>query len=380
MTTLAVAAVSARMLAEAAALDGHEVVALDLFGDADTRRASKRWSAIGAPGSLRIDPARVLDALRHTARYERGAVIGWIPGSGFDGQADLLEAGAKLLPLIGTPAAVVRRVRDPVAFFAALSAHGIAHPPVRADAPDDPDGWLLKDAHGCGGWHIRHAADARAAIGTNAAPSCYFQRAMAGVPMSATFIANGAQAVLLGINELIVRPLGARPHVYGGCIGPVPVSADVGRRVADAVHVLTAEFGLRGWCSLDFMRDGDAIGVLEVNPRPPASLSLYAQRGVIDAHLRACLQAELPRAGAFAAPHVAGSAIVYARRSLTLAPIGAQHLASRADVHDLPAAGARFAAFDPICSLSAEGDSAAHVKTLLGDASDALIDNLETPR
>ena len=40
MPTLAVAAVSARMLADAAARDGYAVRALDCFGDLDTRRAS----------------------------------------------------------------------------------------------------------------------------------------------------------------------------------------------------------------------------------------------------------------------------------------------------------------------------------------------------
>ena len=377
MAVLAVAAVSARMLAEAAAHDGYEVVALDLFGDADTRRVSERWRSIGAAGSLQIDGARVLDALQALARQGGDAVIGWIPGSGFEGRPELLDAGAQLLPLIGTPADAVRRVRDPGEFFGALAAHGIAHPPMRADAPADAEGWLLKDARGCGGWHIRHAAAARDAAPASA--SFYFQRAMPGVPMSATFIANGDRAMLLGINELIVRPFGARPHVYGGCIGPVAVTADLARRIGDAARVLSAEFGLRGWCSLDFICDGDAIGVLEVNPRPPASLSVYAQRGLIDAQLRACLHAELPPAGAFAPRRVGGSEIVYAKRSLTLDQIGAQHLAHRPDVHDLPVAGARFAAGDPICSLSATGDSAAQVRALLGAARDALMHTLETP-
>ena len=142
MAALAVAAVSARMLAEAAAHDGYGVVALDLFGDADTRRASQRWHPIGAPGSLQIDAARVLDALQQLAQQGRDTVIGWIPGSGFEGRPELLEAGAQLLPLIGTPADAVRRVRDPAEFFGVLAAHGIAHPPVRADAPADAEGWL----------------------------------------------------------------------------------------------------------------------------------------------------------------------------------------------------------------------------------------------
>jgi predicted ATP-grasp superfamily ATP-dependent carboligase len=379
MAVLAVAAVSARMLAEAAARDGYRVVALDLFGDADTRRVSERWYSIGAPNSLQIDEARVLAALQDLVRRSGDVVIGWIPGSGFEGRPEVLDAGARLLPLIGSPPDAVRRVRDPARFFDALAAHGIEHPAVRFDAPSDPEGWLQKDARGCGGWHIRHAAAARAAAPGAASPCSYFQREMRGVPMSATFIANGSEAMLVGINELIVRPFGARPYVYGGCIGPVEVPADLARRIGDAVRVLAAEFGLRGWCSLDFMRDGDAIGVLEVNPRPPASLSLYAQAGLIDAQRRACLHAELPTAAAFASRRIKGNQIVYARRPLTLDEIGAQHLARHPDVHDLPVAGAQFDVGDPICSLSAAGDSSEQVRAALRAARDALLHTLETP-
>ncbi|HKW83633.1 MAG TPA: hypothetical protein VJN68_07735, partial [Burkholderiaceae bacterium] len=180
---LAVAAVSARMLAEAAACDGYGVAALDLFGDADTRRVSRLWRSIGAAGSLQIDEALVLGALHDMKRQSGNAMIGWIPGSGFEGRPELLRAGAQLLPLIGTPADAVRRVRAPTEFFAALGAHAIEHPPVRFDAPADALGWLSKDAHGSGGWHIRHAGAARESAG--AASALYFQRAMSGVPMSA---------------------------------------------------------------------------------------------------------------------------------------------------------------------------------------------------
>jgi predicted ATP-grasp superfamily ATP-dependent carboligase len=360
------------MLAEAAALDGFDIVALDLFGDADTRRAATRWQAIGKSGSVQLDGVRVLDALRELA--QDAAAIGWIPGSGFEGRPDLLEAGARLLPLIGTPADAVRRVRDPSVFFGVLAAHGIAHPQVRGDAPADTEGWLLKDARACGGWHIRHAH-----AGVAPSASHYFQRAMPGLPMSATFIANGRESLLLGINELIVRPFGAHPHVYCGCVGPVLVADDVLRRVGDAIRLLSAEFTLRGWCSLDFILDGDSIGVLELNPRPPASLALYAQRGLIDAQLRACLHAELPSAAAFTPAQVAGNEIVYARRPLRVDDACARRLADHPNLHDLPMAGARFAVGDPICSLSANAHDAAQVKALLSAGRDALLHTLETP-
>ena len=376
MAVLAVAALSARLLAEAAWRDGYRVVALDLFGDADTRRASTRWRPIGEPAALQLDGARVLDALRELAQQSADDVIGWVPGSGFEGRPELLEAGARLLPLIGTAADAVRRVRDPAVFFGVLAAHAIAHPPVCFDAPADPEGWLLKDARACGGWHIRHAASVQAGFATSA--SHYFQRVMPGTPMSATFIANGEQAQVLGINELIVRPFGTHPHVYCGCVGPVSVAADVARRIGDAVRVLSAVFALRGWCSLDFMLDGTAIGVLEVNPRPPASLALYAQRGLIDAQLRACLQAELAPAAAFTRARMAGHEIVYTTRPLQINEAAAQRLVRWPGAHDLPLAGARFDSGDPVCSVSTAGDTAAQVKALLCAAGAALLQTLET--
>jgi predicted ATP-grasp superfamily ATP-dependent carboligase len=368
---LAVAAVSARMLAEAAARDGHEVIALDLFGDADTRRASARWLPIGEPPSLRIDAACVLAALDELAR--RGDVIGWVAGSGFEGQAALLEAGAQRLPLIGTAPRDVQRVRDPAAFFATLAAQGIAHPEVRSSRPVVATGWLLKDAHACGGWHIRRLRDVNDTA--DFAASWYFQREAPGVPMSATFIANGHDARLIGINAQGVRRFGTRPYAFCGVIGPVELAAGVAQHVADAVARLTRSFELRGWCGLDFLLDGDDVAVLEVNPRPPASLSLYGGQGAMNAQIEACLRGDVQ---VFAAGEVGGIEVVYARRSLRVGPEGARALAEDPHVHDLPAAGASFTAGDPVCSLSARGRSADEVKALLSARRDAWLNKLET--
>jgi len=382
MAVLAVAAVSARMLAEAATRDGYGVVALDLYGDADTRRAARCWRPIGGPGHAgQIDAPRLLDALRELTGHVGEPAIGWIPGSGFDGRPELLEVGARLLPLLGTPADAVRRVRDPAAFFGALSAHGIAFPEVRFDAPDDPRGWLRKDAAGSGGWQVRRAAEVREADAA-VPPSVYFQRERDGVPMSATFLAGAAGARIAGFNELLTEPFGKRPHVYAGCIGPVELPGTLAQRLVGIVQTLAGAFALRGWCSLDFMRAGDAVEVLEVNPRAPASLALYAQRGAIEAHVAACRDAawELPppdasRAGGH---RVAGQRIVYAARAAILDEQTAQRLASRDDVHDLPVAGARFGPGDPVCSVSAVADDAAQVRAMLDARRDDVMLMLES--
>ena len=371
MSTLAVAAVSVRLLAEAALQAGHRVVALDLFGDQDTQRACTQWLPIGDPASMRIDGPRLLAALAELARS--GDVAGWIAGSGFEAQIDLLARGAELLPLIGTAPPDVQRVRDPKAFFACLDAHGIAHPPLQYAAPLDPVGWLAKDPGGCGGWQVRPASSRAERLPQGA----YFQRQVPGLPMSATFVANGRDARVLGFNRQLVRRFGAHPFVFCGVVGPLALDETLERELGGVVRTLAAEFGLRGLGSLDFMLDGEQFALLEVNPRPPASLALYLDGLPMQAHLRACLHGELPDPAPDCAAPLRGSEIVFARAPLRLGTEAVRELAAWPQCHDLPRAGSAFAAGDPLCSLTAQADSADDVIALLATRREALLARME---
>jgi uncharacterized protein len=371
VAAIAVAAISARMLAQAAQGEGLQVFALDLFGDRDTREAAVQWLPLGEGASLQIDGAALLDALQVLAR--RGGVQGWIAGAGFEARPELLEAGAALLPLCGMAGAGVRRVRDPRVFFACLDELGIAHPPVRHE-PNDAPGWLAKDGGGCGGWHIR-----RAPLQV-AAPTArhYWQLEEPGTPMSATFLANGRDAVLLGINEQIVRPLGERPFVFHGVVGPLPTDSALRHEVAAIVCALAEAFSLRGLCSLDFLQDGERLSVLEINPRPPASLALYPDAGLVQAHLRACRRGELPAPAPLpVASVVRGSEIVFAPRSLRLDSAAIAEIAALPDTHDLPHTAGRFDSSDPLCSVSAQAADASSVKIALRRRVQALHRILE---
>lgn len=373
---LAVAGLSVRMMAEAAAHEGFGVIAMDVFGDADTRRASMQWQRIGPPGSLHIDPSSVLASLEALAA--RGGVLGWVAGGGFEGLPDLLEQGAAVLPLLGTPPAAVRRVRDPAMFFGFLERRGIAYPQVRWSHPAE-EGWLLKDSRGSGGWHIRRAtASAHPALPEHH----YAQREMAGVPMSATFVANGREARVLGFNELIVRELAGRPCVYCGVVGPVAVPARVAAGIGEALQALVAEFSLRGLGSLDFMRDGESWGVLEVNPRPSASLFIYAGHtgpGIMHAHVGACLRGELPSPVPVPTPPqpVSGNEIVFARRPLVLSAAAIDRLGAWPQVHDVAAAPTAFEAGEPVCSVGACGNDARDVRQRLESSRLDLLEELE---
>lgn len=393
MTMLAVAAISARTMAEAAVRDGYTVTALDLFGDTDTRAASVQWWPLGEPGSLRMDASRLQSALVELARG--GEVLGWVPGAGFEGRPDLLEQGAAVLPLIGNYAAVVHRVRDPQTFFGALDRFGVPYPEVRVRPPEASDEggawpWLVKDARGTGGWHIRRWTAALVPKPSPPASSLYFQREARGVPMSATFIANGADACVLGFNELTTRRFGAKPWVFCGVVGPVTMPAAAARQIQRALRDLVAEFDLRGLGSLDFLLDGESVSVLEINPRPPASMALYeatrfcgasapATHGLMEAHLRACLHGELPVLGGEATEFaVRGIEIVYARRPTRVTLAMADGLSQWPGAHDLPAVGTPCTPGDPLCCVSAADATIEAVKGRLIHSRKALLNSLES--
>ena len=113
--------------------------------------------------------------------------------------------------------------------------------------------------------------------------------------------------MVLGVNEQRVGELAGRPFVFQGLVGAVDEGGRVHSWMQGIAGRLARSFGLRGWCSLDAMWSpaGDALKVLELNPRPPASLAVYgalrassAHGGLIDAHLKACLHGHLPDAAA----------------------------------------------------------------------------------
>jgi predicted ATP-grasp superfamily ATP-dependent carboligase len=343
--TVVVAGLSARPLAESARAAGWQAIALDLFGDADTRRASLRWHRIGDPQACVIDPALLRHALHRAAR-EPG-IVGWVAGSGFERIPEALDLRIPGLPFWGMPSEAVQRVRDPATFFAALDRLGLAHPEVAFEPPRSDEDWLVKSAAGSGGWHIHRAGEGVAG------PGAYWQRVQTGEPMSALFLADGSQARVVALNRLIVRPLGQLPYVYAGAIGPIRDDA-LAQRIEQALVVLVPAFGLRGLASLDFIARGGSAWLLEINPRPSASMALHDRAwpgGLLRAHVRA-VQGDLPAGPPAHGEGVGGCLTVFAGRSCRLGLALAAELAQSAHCHDLPVPGSWFGRGDPVCTVS----------------------------
>jgi predicted ATP-grasp superfamily ATP-dependent carboligase len=173
--------------------------------------------------------------------------------------------------------------------------------------------------------------------------------------------------VLLGVSEQLAgrRALGVRGFTWCGNVAPprLPSSqqgalATEARAICD--HVAAA-FGLHGLFGVDLVWDGERAWVVEVNPRPTASLEVIdAVHRVrpFTAHVDACagrLPAEPARAdGASPGTAAAGKAVVWATRDVCLPDT--RDWPARG-IRDVPHAGERIAAGRPICTLVASGET-----------------------
>lgn len=315
---------------------------LDLYDDLDTRALalhSARCAAArgGFSSRLLLQHAR---ALAPAQGY--GALV---MGSGLEDRPHLRAALAQLAPVAGNASEVVVLAKDPDRFFPLLDHLGIAHPLTTRDRPAAPEGWLSKRAGAAGGAHVRPAQAA-----ATAAHDRYYQRFVAGVPHSVLFLADGARALCVGVQRLRVEPLSLRrPFAFGGAVTLPQPPAGLLRTLNSWIAKLTVALSLRGLNGLDFIDHPHGPQLLELNPRPTASLSLHDTRlrgGLLAAHLAAA-NGRLP--GALTQARQARAQIIlWTQRALCVPALDWPAWTS-----DRPALGERIAARRPLCSVAA---------------------------
>jgi uncharacterized protein len=358
--TLVVAGLHARLMVESAVRAGWDVVAMDAFGDRDTRALAREWHGISSASTMTIDEGALERALSRAAHIP--GVLGWVAGNGFEERSALLDVARDALHRLGMTSDEVRAVRDPQHWFATLRSLGLEHPMVVFDVDDLDDvddvsgadargDWLVKDPGGRGGWHIRSWQAGQTLAGNE-----YLQRRVDGASMSALFLADGKRAHVVGLNHQDIRPARPYPYAYHGSRGPVQDTALQGR-VQRALDGLTPALSLRGLASIDFLVDArQRLWWLELNPRPSATMTLHDDawpRGLMHAHVEACA-GRLPSPGTGAGVDtLRGHFIVYAPRAVAVDSALSRALAARADCHDLPMPGTSIGAGEPLCSVTA---------------------------
>jgi uncharacterized protein len=356
-----IAAVTGRALAASAARGGYSTVVLDYFGDRDTVAAARACRVVAAPRALRFNAAALLAGAAELASPARSA--GLVYGSGFEGRPRLLSRLASGRRLFGNPAGLIARLRDPARFFPLLDRLGIPHPAVRLTPPAG-GGWLAKLGGGSGGVHVRPVESGPPR------PAAYYQRWEQGRPMSVLFLADGRRAMTLGISRQWITPAAGLPFRYGGAVGRAALPPGVRSRLADRLDALVRATGLVGLNGIDFLVEGERWLVLELNPRPPATMDLYDldyPAGLFHWHLQAAL-GTLPPAPA-PARAVRAHLIVHAPAA---GVVGESPRFPRW-CRDLPQPGTGFRREDPVCTVVAAGRTGQAAATLVRRRHAAMV-------
>jgi predicted ATP-grasp superfamily ATP-dependent carboligase len=337
------------MLAELAVTAGHDVVALDHFGDLDLRRLCPSVSVLrdlGGRGRMAalVDAAEGIEAPRV------------IYGAGLENQPGLVARLATGRTLLGCPPETLERVRDPATLGASLRAAGLAYPSTfgARDAPRRADRsrrWLRKPVRGGGGRGVREwrggALDGDVVL----------QEHISGLACSAAAVADGRSARLLTVSEQLVghRGFGARRYAWCGNLVPPRLEEAQRRALALAAQAICAHlalaFGLRGLFGVDLVWDGESAWVVEVNPRPTGSLECIEAAHEVEvfaAHLDGCARRLPPVAPDQAPRRAAGKAILFATRDVR---VGDTSGWPARGIRDVPHPDERIAAGHPVCTL-----------------------------
>jgi predicted ATP-grasp superfamily ATP-dependent carboligase len=349
-------------LAAAARRAGYRPLVTDFFCDADTMALAER--AVKLPGNLQdgIDGSRVVETLRRLADGGPGSSDGPVAvvlGSGFERQPETVDEVARHFPLAGSSGGAIRRIKDPQLLAADCKEFGIPHPEFRWDRPDDRQNWVVKTVGGAGGAHIRRVEIEEPTTGR------YFQRFVSGRSVSALFVGDGQAARIAGFSRQWVSPTATTPYRYGGAVRLRRFDREQAATIQNWLSHLVRRSGLVGLCSADLIRTADSYTLIEINPRPGATLDIFddADAPLIEAHLRASAGKpyRLPRfAGSMA------SMVTYATKPIARFPT----IEWPEWTADRQSPGTCLIAGDPVCTVFARGRSAeATTRLIKGQAS-----------
>jgi predicted ATP-grasp superfamily ATP-dependent carboligase len=363
-----IAAVSGRALAGLARKAGYRPLVADLFGDIDTRRHAHAVRVVRGNLMEGPEPDDLFVALSQLTRSVDKPPIGIVCGAGFEQRPDILDALAQKWPLLGCPADVVKRIKNPKTLARLCAELDIPHPEIRFDAPDQPKDWLAKRVGGSGGWHIRDATEQARAAGV------YFQKRVPGEPIGALAVGTGHAAEVIGWSSQWTQPIPDVPFRWAGAVQPAGMEPGLEALLYRKAVDLTIAAGIIGIASLDFLVDGRDWHLLEINPRPGGTLDIFddCTGRLFEVHIEAC------RGRLIEPPRYVGaqaSAIAFAEREIDSMP-GVEWPAWCAD---LQAPGTRLDADAPVCTIRAAADHVATARRLVEERRRALLKMVHEP-
>lgn len=356
-----IAATSGRALAASARRGGYLPLVTDFFGDQDTLDAAHAHVRLAGDLADGIEESNLVGALEMLSK--QCTPLGIVCGSGFESRTQLLKRLGQRWRLLGNDAETVAKVKNPEVLSSICAALGIPFPELSLSKPPAPADWLAKHAGGAGGTHVKPALQSG-----GVASEIYYQRKVPGTPVAALFLADGERATVLGFSAQWSLPTPHQPYRYGGAVRPATLTLRTAQSLSAAVHRLAAAMSLVGLNSADFLAHGEDCWLLEINPRPGATLDIFEPpaESLFALHVAAC-------AGRLVtAPHYSGgakaSAIVYAENDIPSVP----PLVWPNWTADRPQAGTTIKTGQPVCTVYACG-SAGTVAKALTDERRAMV-------
>lgn len=351
-----IAAISGRALARAAVDAGLEPLVADFFADIDTQELCVACRKLPGDIAKGFQWRSLSAALRALAKQAPSPLLGVITGSGFEDRPRLLSRIAEHWPLLGNDGATVEAITAPETFFATLDRLGIPHPATQMERPADGGGWLAKRRGGAGGSHVRPSR------GQKTGRRVYFQEYVEGRAISVLFLANTRHSRVIGFSEQWTAPAPRRRWRYGGAARPATLTKTAEARIVEAVTLAARAFGITGLASADFILQGNKPQLLEINPRPGATLDIFANEAkpLLGLHLDAVIDGKIPRKmaayeGGFA------SCIVHAPCTVIIPCT----MIWPAWAADCPRPGERIDKQRPLCTVLARAGTRGHAKRLV---------------
>jgi len=348
-----IAAVSGRALAASARRAGYVPLVTDFFGDQDTLDIADGRHVRLDELERGIDENALFRALEKLS--ELRAPLGVVCGSGFESKTQLLQRLAQRWRLFGNSAETVAKVKNPEVLSSICADLAIPFPECSLVEPAAPGDWLAKRKGGAGGSHIRSALQAQSVGG-----EIYFQRKVSGTAVAALFLADGERASVLGFSGQWSLPTPHQPYRYGGAVRPATLAPRTANLLSAAVQRLAASMSLIGLNSADFLVDGELFWLLEINPRPGATLDIFElpERSLFALHMAACA-GKLDTTSRY--PDGAkASAIVYAENDISSVPA----LDWPDWTADRPTADSAIKAGQPVCTVYACASSPTAARTI----------------
>lgn len=340
--TIVAVGFSVRALVEACAILGLRTIAVDHFGDADTRQfAEGRWIPleVDAQGGLAKATLEGIQAVACSKESDFCQFVVLMAG-GMENLPQAVEQLGGMLPVLGPTVPQLALLRDPRFLALVAEQADLDFPDTQLMSPDRDqlrdNRWLWKPFRSAGGHQI---VPLTAMPNVPSAIGGYFQRTVVGQQLGVSVVLSKSEMRILGATYGLDSDdwPGPCPTIYRGSIGPISLADRWRAQISELGRYLQQRLDVRGWLQFDFLIDADdRLWLLECNPRWTAGMELLSQAGgaplesPVSEHLAAwgvSLAVRPSRLDWNVGRFLSGKAIVYALRRTAIDSIGIQRLA-----------------------------------------------------